>query len=301
MLLSATYNSDAPREMFVGLKERLPAMLSSVTQFSEKYSILDAVETLRTNILNFMNEAYDAVSNHAPELSALYTNVVVQYQKIIQTLLDDVIKFLRETRFALPGMDEATLPEICTKICSDVAEVLKKFMIAFNEYLDQYFFPIFESINSVQLSLPSGEVTTVKDILDSARKILRSISTEIPRMVQELDSPHVYLEKLGNAYDEVVKVKQEVVDKLTSADIKDTAASLYNSFIRESSRLQQYFVTSVAYEQFTAVLEQHVVPFFENIYKLLADMISSLSSQADTMVKVSDGKLEIEFPFPFVQ
>ncbi|KAI7799465.1 apolipoprotein Bb, tandem duplicate 1 [Triplophysa rosa] len=296
MLLSATYNSDAPRDMFIGLKERLPAMLSSVTQFAEKSSMLDAFETLRNSILNFLNEAYNAASSHAPQLSQLsdlYKNVVVQYQTTTQTLLDDVIKFLTETRFVLPGMDEATLPEICRKICSDIGKVLKKFMIVFNEYLDQYFFPIFETISTVQLYLPYGEVITVKEIQDSVREILRGISDEITRMIQEPDSPDVYLEKLGKAY-------EDVIDKLKSVDIEDTAASLYISFIREFRRLEDKFETSVAYEQFIAVLEQYVVPFFETFNKLLTDVISSLSTQAETTVKVSDGKVEIEFPFPFV-
>lgn len=307
MLLSATYNSDAPRDMFVGLQEKLPAILSTATQFAEKYGILDVVKTLKNNILNFLNEAYATASSHAPELSqlsALYQNVVVQSQKITQSFLDDVIKFLRETRFVLPGMSEATLPEICSKIYSDVGEVLKKFMIVFNEYLEQYFFPIFESINTVQLSLPSGDVITMKDIQDSVREILRSISTEIPRMVQELDSPDVYLEKVGKAYEELVKMAQEVVDKIDYENLEGMAASLNTYYTAAISVIKEQvdnLKSTGVYEQINAVFEQYVMTFFETILKFLTDVTSFLSTQAETMVKVSDGKLEIEFPYPFVQ
>ncbi|KAA0708532.1 Apolipoprotein B-100 [Triplophysa tibetana] len=258
MLLSATYNSDAPRDMFVGLKERLPAMLSSVTQFAEKYSILDAFTTIKSSILHFLNEAHNAASSHVLQLSQfndLYKNVVVHYQKTTQTMLDDVIKFLTETQFVLPGMDEATLPEICRKICSDIEKLHEKFMIVFNEYLDHYFFPIFETISTVQLYLPSGEVKTVKEIQDSARETMRGISDEITRMIQE-------------------------------QDIEDIANILYISSIGQLWRLEQN------YEQFLAVLERYAVP---------TDVIRSLSTQAKTKVKVSDGKVEIEFPSPFVQ
>lgn len=273
MLLSTTYNSDAPRDMFVGLKDRLPAMLSSVKVFAEKYSILESFTLIKSSILHFLNEAYNAASLNVLQLSQqtdLYKNVVVQYQKTIQTLLDDVIKFLTETQFVLPGMDEATLPEICRKICSDILKVHEKFMIVFNEYLDHYFFPIFETISTVQLYLPSGEVITVKEIQDSVRETLRGFSNEITRIIQE-------------------------------PNIEDTANSLYISFVGQLRRLEQNFEKSVAYKQFLTVLERYAEAFFKTFHKLLTDVISSLSNQAETKVKFSDGKVEIEFPFPFVQ
>nr|XP_055042552.1 LOW QUALITY PROTEIN: apolipoprotein Bb, tandem duplicate 1 [Misgurnus anguillicaudatus] len=307
MGLSATYNSDAPRDMLAGLKERLPAIFTSVKEFAEKYGILETVEILKKTIVNICNDAYVAASSHAPELSqvsVLYKNVVVQLQQTTETLFDEVIKFLEETRFAMPGMDETTLPEICRKLCLQIGRAVKEFITVFTDFLEEYFFPMFESSGTVELAFPSGPVITVKEILDVVREIPKILKYQVESILRVMETPDACIVMFRNIYQEVVELTERIFDGIDSENLEVIAASLntyYTDAVSAVKRLVDNLETMPIYEQYSAVFEQYVVPFYEAILKLLTDIMSSLATDGETMVKFSDGKLEIEIPYPFIQ
>ncbi|XP_065112864.1 apolipoprotein Bb, tandem duplicate 1 [Paramisgurnus dabryanus] len=300
MGLSATYNSDAPRDMFAGLKERLPAIITSVKEYADKYGILET-------IVSICNEAYAAASSHVPELSQvsfLYKYVVVQLQQTTETLFDEVMKFLKETQFAMPGMDETTLPEICRQICLQFVGALKEFITVFTDFLEEYFFPMFESIGTVELAFPSGPVITVKEILEVMREMPKILKYKVENTLRVMETPDACLVLLRNTYQKVVKLTERIVDGIYSDKLEVIAASLdtyYTDAASAVKRLVDNLETMPIYEQYSAVFEQYVVPFYEAILKLLTDIMSSLATEGDTMVKFSDGKLEIEIPYPFIQ
>merc|ERR1712168_364369 len=125
MNLNVAFNMEAPEIMINGLKERLPAIVSTLNDFGEKYQFFGHVSGLKSAIVNLVEETYATVNNQAPELSQLsilFRNTVGQYQKTVQVFLDTAVKFLRETQFKLPGSDEmTTLPEVLKKLTSTFA------------------------------------------------------------------------------------------------------------------------------------------------------------------------------------
>ncbi|XP_051954733.1 apolipoprotein Bb, tandem duplicate 1 [Xyrauchen texanus] len=290
-IILVTYNLDAPHDMLVGLKDRLPAIFSSIELFAEKHGILGTVEGLKKNVVYAFDQAYTAASSNTPELSKLsilLKNIAVQYQKNTQTLLDAFINFLRETHWQLPGMDnETTLPEICKKISSNIAAVLEQLI----ENLEVYLSSITEAISTAE-------------VRDNVRSILKSLQTQIVDAVKHWESFDVILEKLGHTHLEAVEKLQEFVDSIKFYTLEDDAVYLntyYTHVVSVVKMLVHKIEAMLTFEQLNVVFEQYVEPFCKTISKMLREVISSLPNEPDTVVKFSDGRLEIELPLPFFQ
>ncbi|XP_007238433.3 apolipoprotein Bb, tandem duplicate 1 [Astyanax mexicanus] len=303
----ATYNLDAPTAMVMGLKERLSSITSTISNFGEKYGICAAVGGLKETIVNALTEAFTVVSNHAPDLSqlsVLYRNVVVQYQKAIQSLLNAAIKFLKETQIKLPGMEESTLLEICNKIKSNVFVVLQQIFTAISDNLEEFIASFSKTISTVQVTLPSGDVMTGEQILDYVKSNLRRLVTRIVNSVKQLESLDQILEKLRDTLQEVVEKAQEFVDTIRS-DVIDAVAlyinEYYSNFITLVKRLVEKADALLTFNQLTGFVEQ-CMEFILSVLSELTNVVSRiLPAEADALVKVQDGRLEVELPFPFQQ
>ncbi|XP_076874065.1 apolipoprotein Bb, tandem duplicate 1 [Brachyhypopomus gauderio] len=215
------FRDEAPSELIRGLQERIPAITSAIANFADKYGILSAIKEVRTAIVHAVSEAYTAASNHSPDLSQLsilYRNVIVQYLKAIQTLLNAAVKFLRETQIKLPGMDAATVPEISQKLRMNIVMVIEQIMKAINENLDAYS----DTIGSVHFNLPRFHVITAEEIFNYTLNIAVDFT-------KHMDSIDVVLEKLSHTLQKAVEKAQEFVDSIQS-DIIDTALVYINTY-----------------------------------------------------------------------
>ncbi|XP_051500925.1 apolipoprotein B-100-like [Myxocyprinus asiaticus] len=301
--LQVTYNLQTPNDMILGLHERLPIIFSTITGFAEKYGILSALDCLKNAFVNAITEAYTTASNHAPELSqlsVLFRNVVVQSQKTVQMLLDAAIKYVRETKLRLPGIEEATLPEICKKITSNVASVLEQHIPVITNNLEAYLTHIGESISSVQITLPSGEVITGARIVDDVKSSLRNLLTWTVDLVKHLESFDIKLEKLGQTIQQFVEKSQEFIDNIHS-DILDRVALSLNAYYTNVLRAIKSIVERV--ETFLAVQQKILIEFSDFVRNIVTELTSKFTdhipSEADIFAKVCDGKLEIMIPFYF--
>merc|ERR1712142_1373900 len=206
MNLKVAFNMEAPEIMITGLKERLPAIVSTLNDFGEKYQLIGHVTGLKSAIVNLLEETYTTVNNQAPELSQLsilFRNTVVQYQKIVQVFLDTAVKFLRETQFKLPGSDEmTTLPEVLKKLTGTVATVLEK---------------------AIQMMLVNAELT-FNAMVDMLRDTVKALLNQVVDLVRNMESLDMILEKLGETLKVIVDKAQEFVDKSLKSDTLDAVA-----------------------------------------------------------------------------
>uniref|UniRef100_A0AAR2JHL4 Vitellogenin domain-containing protein n=1 Tax=Pygocentrus nattereri TaxID=42514 RepID=A0AAR2JHL4_PYGNA len=303
--VQATYNLEAPKEMILGLQARLPFITSSITNFGEKYGICSAVEGLKTTIVSALTEVFTAASSHAPELSQLsilFRNVVVQYQKAIQNILNAAARFLRETQIKLPGMEETTLPEICKKIKSNVVKVVQEIITAISDNFEAYFAPIIKTIGTVELILPSGGIMTGDQIYVSVRTLLRDCLTRTAKIVEQLESLDMILDKLGDTLQEVVEKAQEIVDNIRS-EVIDAVALYFNiyytSFVTLVKGLIEKVDALLTIDQLNAIVEkcmESVLLFLNELKRVVSDI---LPAESGALIRVQDGRLELELPFPF--
>ncbi len=264
--------------------ERLPVISNHVEGFAEKYGITDALNRL----FNILDEVENGLRN-APfsniwpsqeisEWSKLFRNVVVLSQKTFQVLLDAAINFLRETKYNLPGIDEATLAEIFSKIRFTIAEMLEK--LANN--LKIYFSPILENFSTVKITFPAGKVMTVAEVQENVRSTLRSHLAMIVDVMKQSKGLDVFLERLGQTLQEVVDKAQEFVDSIKS-DSLELVAAAFNTFYK---KLQQIF-------------NQLSGTFFFAVFFPLSEVYSIILTNWEEFVNANNGIQQIELPLPF--
>ena len=291
--LQASYNLDAPKDIMVALEERVPAITSTLVSFADKYGIAGALESLKNTLVNTVTEAYNTAKSHAPEmsqLSILFRDVVVQYQKTVQVLLDAAIKFLRETQIELPGMEKATLPEIVHKITTNVGTVLEQLLQVISDNLYAYLTPIVDTISSIQVTMPSGEVLTGGQILDQVKAVVN----KVVELVKNLESFDVILEKMGETLSNVVQTAQGFVDSLSS-DILDSFFVYINGFYSNLVTLAKD-VTEQVNNMLTAQGIDNSLKYALESARSFVTVIINFVAQY-----LSDGKLDLELDFPIHQ
>lgn len=298
--LQAAYNLDAPKDILAGLEERVPAITSTLINFLEKYGIVSTLENVKNTLVSVVTEAYNTAVSHAPDmsqLSILFRDVVVQYQKTVQILLDAAVKFLRETQIELPSLGKVTLPEIVHKITTNVGAVLEQLLQVITENLQTYLGPIVDTVSSIQVTMPSGEVLTGAQILDQ----VRAIQSQVVEMVKNLESLDHILEKVGQTLRDVVEKAQGFVDNLHS-DILDTVSlyinTLYHNYLTVLKTVTEH-VDSLLHVQEVNDTIKHALEFVMSVVDQILTRVAAILPQGvdNAYLKVSDGKLEVELPF----
>merc|ERR1719187_2671285 len=232
--LNVAFNMEAPEIMINGLKERLPAIVSTLNDFGEKYQLIGYATGLKSAIVNLLEETYTTVNNQAPELSQLsilFRNTVVQYQKIVQVFLDTAVKFLRETQFKLPGSEEmTTFPEVLKKLTGTIATVLEKAIQMMLTNAELTFNAMVDMLSNVQVTMPVGDVMSGAKAIDQMRDSARAFLNQVVELVRNLESLDMILEKLGETFKFIVDKAQEFVDNSLKSDILDAVAIYINAF-----------------------------------------------------------------------
>ncbi|KAK7132946.1 hypothetical protein R3I94_014989 [Phoxinus phoxinus] len=284
-VLLVSYNLQAARDVSIGFMDKLTYISLSVAGFVEKYAIIIPRERL-FKILREVDVVFSDARSYAlqpspdSELSKLFRTVVVTYQKNIQVLIKAVIDVLRETKYKLPGMDEATLPEICTKIKSIIVEWLD----IYANNLEVYFSPFMADFNTVEMVFPSGEVITVAEFKENVRIALHSLLTTMADVVKQVESLDVFLEKLGQLIQEVVDKAQEFVGSVKSNILEAVSAHLntaYKTFLRCLDSLEGIVLFSILFP--------------------LGQFLTYISTAFEEVLKANSGLQQIELPFPFFQ
>lgn len=296
--------------MLSELKTRLPSIVSTFTMFADKYQITRNMEALKISAVNQINEAYNAAINYDVQMSQLsifFRNIIVKYQKTVQVFLDAAIKVLIETQFKLPGSDEmTTLPEVLKGLTSSIAAMLDMAIQNIYENMEVYYNSFVEKISSVKLRMPIGDVITGNQIFDQVKTAFKKIFDELVNFVKNMESLDTMLVKMGETLKAVVEKSQEFVDSVKS-DYLDAVFVNINVLYRNLITVIKKVVDMIAalnMEQLNNTFEYimdmfiYVVDQFNNtVYGFL----QQASEEAQVYMKVNEGRLEIDLPFPFQQ
>lgn len=308
MNVQIAYNMDAPKDMLFELKKRLPSIVSTLTMFAEKYQITKNMEELKNSIVDCVREAYNAAINYDVEmsqLSILFRNIFVQYQKTVQVFLDAAVKLLRETQFKLPGSDEmTTLPEVLKKLTSSIAAMLEKVIELVYENMEVYYNTLIEKIRNVNIRMPIGDAINGGQIFDQVKTALKNIFDEIVDFVKNMESLDTMLVKMGETLKSIVEKSQEFVDSVNS-DYLDAVLVNFNVLYRHILAVLNNVVDlfpALNMEQLNNALE-YVMDMFIYVVEQFNTTVSSVlqKTSEEAYVRASEGRLEIDLPFPFLQ
>merc|ERR1712168_491911 len=307
MNLKVAFNMEAPEIMVNGLKERLPAIVSTLNDFGEKYQLIGHATSLKSAIVNLLEEAY-TVTSQSPDLSQvsiLFRNTVVQYQKIVQVFLDAAVKFLRETQFKLPGSDEmTTLPVVLKKLTGTIATVLEKAIQMMLVNAELTFNTMVDMLSNIQVTMPIGDVMSGAQMIDRLRDTVKGYLNQVVDLVRHLESLDMILEKLGETLKVIVDKAQEFVDKSLKSDILDAVAIYINAFygnlVTVMKKVMDQANNVVDMENLNGTID-YLMEVVRSVVGLLSNTVSEFIQKAPASfqeyVKVEGGRLEIDLPF----
>lgn len=306
--LQIVYNMEVPETMLNELKTRIPSIRSAVTLMAEKYQVPRRVEELKMAAVTGVTELYDHMVNYPPRMSQLsifFRNTFVQYQKAVQVSIDAVVKFLRETKFKLPGSDElTTIPEVLKKVTASIAVMLEK--IIQNLYVNmQFCYNTFvEMVMNVNLRMPVGDALASNQFFIAVKRDTAIAFEKMVDFVKNMESLDTMLVEFGETFKHVVEKTQEFVE-LIETDYFDVALVSINEQYAEFIISLKYFVEQFAdltMEDFNHACKNIIdilIIGTEMVNSVVYDFLQQAPEEVKTYVKISDKSLEMDIPFVF--
>lgn len=304
MNLNMVFNMEAPDILLSGLQERLPAITSCLSSFAEKYQLFKHAAQLKDIIIYYIEEAHNIANNHAPHLSQvsiLFRNTVVQYQKTFQVLLDNAIKVLRETQVKLPGSDEMTpLIEVLNKLTISITTMLQKAMQLVAVNVEDFFSAVFGMIRKIQVTMPIGDVMAGAKVIDKIKESVKTTSTSVVDHLKQIESLDMFLVKLGDALKFLVDKTQDFVDNTLKSDVLDAIGvyinALYDKQVNLMKSLTNYASTAVDIGSINGAIN-YILDVFRSVvntfYYTVTDYLQQAPAQYRSYIKVKGRKLEI--------
>ncbi|XP_041660840.1 apolipoprotein B-100-like [Cheilinus undulatus] len=304
MKLKMLINTEAPDIMLSGLQERLPAITSSLSSFADKYHLSTHAAQLKNIVIYYTGEAYNIANNHTPDMSQvsiLFRNTIVQYQRTAQVFLDAIINFLRETRVKLPGSEEMTpLIEVLNKMTTSITYWLEKALILMADNADSAFNVVMGTISKIQVKMPIGDVMANAKIFDEIRERVRTFTELVMDRLRNPESLDIYLLNLGDTLKFFVEKAQDFVDNTFKSDYLDAIAVYINAFYEETAKLMktitEYANTALDVEFLKSTIDyilDVVRSTVNQINKTISDYLQQAPAQLQFYAKVKNGKLEI--------
>uniref|UniRef100_A0A671WBY7 Apolipoprotein B-100-like n=1 Tax=Sparus aurata TaxID=8175 RepID=A0A671WBY7_SPAAU len=304
MNLKMVFNMEAPEILLSGLQERLPVISSCLSSFAEKYQLFTYAAQLKDVIIDYTEEAHNIAKNHAQDLSQLsilFRNTVVQYQKAVQVLLDAAVKVLRETSVKLSGSEEMTpLLEVLNKMTIRITVMVEKvtWLVAVNvEYASN---AVIDMISKIQVTMPIRDVMAGAKIMDVIRDTVKTMPNPIVDVLKQMENLDMFLEKLGDILKSYVDKAQDFVDNAQKSDVLDAIAVYINALYEKYVSLVKT-LTAYAYTAMDIRFINNSISYILDVFRSVAnqfnhtvtDYLQQAPAQYRTYIKVKGRKLEI--------
>jgi len=226
MNLKMFFNMDSPDIMISGLQERLPAIASCLSSFAEKHQLFRYAALLKMIVIDCIEGAHNIVNNlspHLSEVSILFRNTVVQYQKNVQVFLDAAIKVLRETRVKLPGSEEMT----------SLIEVVNKMLISINSMVQEAIHMVGNNVEYA-LNVVSGGATKHLEKLFETLKLFLGKAQDFVYNTLKSD----VFEAINGTINYILDIVRSLVNQFnyTVTDYVQQAPANYRSYVKVKGR-----------------------------------------------------------------
>lgn len=345
--IQTTWNMEMPYEMMLRLKEQVPAIMEMMSDpavmlynFMYKQAMLVEgafVQAKEQGKVMFKRAVDNFATVDPSSFMATVTDKTVvilkAYQKKVEIVLDAAVKFLRETKFQIPGYEERLSGlEMYQKFSGFVADVSEEAVQKIPEYFASMFTVITDYINAIEFTLPgSNYVVRGSEILDDLIVALRKIQEQVIITVRKLRD--IQLEDIMNKFSAFMQftteqaeiflqiVKAQNVERL-STFVSDVYTDAVNSRVvaeitkqvEEARRIVmeylaavkaklQIILADISYEQFQADIQTWIDLMVKRVNAFQNNVIKTLQETTKTVqpfVRVSDRQMDVDIPLPFV-
>lgn len=341
--VQTSWNMEMPYEMMMGLKKVVPTTYVS-NQIGKTYN---KITKFATNLKGPMEEvkkqgkvmlkrASDNI--RAMDLSQIPIRVsdsamliLREYQKSIRVILDAAIKFLRETKFQIPGYTgKMSGLEIYRKLSTFVAKAVEDTIVKVPELFASKFMVVLESFREHEFSFPgSSRIVKGKEILDDLVIAMKRIRGPVLAIVKKLGDIQLedILKRLSMLINVSVEKAEELFNSLNSQNLEKVstwASNVHSDFmnsnaladitklIAEARRIvMDYFnivktrcqdiLADMSVEQLQADIQSWIDIRVKRLNAFHNNVIEYLKMNTKTLeqyVRVSDRQMDIDIPFP---
>lgn len=300
-------------------------------------ALQNSVEYLRQQSLEMLKRTMKSM----PEISfqdlisqaSNYIKKLLQhYESNVRVILDAVMKFLSETKFHLPGLEEKfTGQELYYKMRRSVSQAVKRAASRFNSLMETIADTIASFVNEINFSLPSTNVVVNgKEILRNLKSAAKSTQDliikamkkweglKLENLLQNIsDFVKLCIQKTG---DFITSLKAEKLDELSNnlkgiyteasntpamqelaRQIQGAKANAAEYKDKAQLKFQEVY-NKISIENFNSeisesisVLENHLRANIENII----EYSKNASQYTQPYIKITSKKADVDIPLPF--
>ncbi|KAK5884319.1 hypothetical protein CesoFtcFv8_018155 [Champsocephalus esox] len=344
--LQTTWNMEMPYEMVLGLKKQVPAVMELVsdpavntynTIYRQARSLEGSFEQAKDQGKEMFKRAIDnfAAVNPSIVMTTVTDKTILilqEYQKKVAIVLDAVVKFLRETKFQLPGYEQRLSGlEAYQELSTFIADVSEEAVQRVPEYFASMFKAVLDYVQAIEFTLPgSNHVVIGREVLDDLFVALKKIQDQVIITVRKLGE--IQLEDVIDKLSGFVKftteqsekflqtLKSQNVEKLLNfvsevyddainsqvlADVTrqvEEARKIVVEYLQAVKAKLQDILADMSFEQLQAdiqswidLLAKRVNTFHNNVIKTLKEKSQSI----EPYVRVGDRQLEVNIPLSF--
>ncbi|MBN3313712.1 APOB protein, partial [Atractosteus spatula] len=297
----ATWNGNILYDMLTGLREKVPKMMSAVYKCIDKYHQLP--------------KTFEQIGDETKNTK----DVLRQYQKKVKELLDAAIKFLKETKFQLPGFEERfTGHELYLQATQSVIYMIDQIIQQVDDFMERYISALVNYIKSIEFKVPGTDQTVSgKEVLKKIKNELRTIQNKAIETVKSLQKVKEIIDTKGSEYfnyvdDLVFNVEgkgQEMVSYLVNRaqdqmrELSTSAKRAANEY-KDLAKVQiQNAFDKMSLDNLSSEIKKiidFVIQRYFSIYNDILNLLQELSRNMRPYMQVSDSELNVNVPLPFL-
>ncbi|KAM9840237.1 apolipoprotein B-100-like [Aulostomus maculatus] len=345
--LQTSWNMEMPYEMMLGLKEKVPVVMEIVSmpavstyrQISRQARNLGgSLEQARQQGTVMIKRAVNnlAAVNPSNMLTTATDNGIVMlkaYQQKFEIVLDAIVKFLRETRFQIPGYEERLSGlEVYQKFSTFSADVSEEAIQRIPQYFSSMFTAVVEYIEAIEFTIPgSSHIVSGRDILDDLSTAFRKVQDKVivaVRKVGEIQLEDILM-KFSAFMQFTIEQSEKFVQMLKSQNVDPVinfATNLYDDAMNSpalgdvAKRIEEIHGVIMAYlqtvkaklhniladissEQLQADIQSWIDLMLKRVNAFHNNAIMTLkekSKSVEPFVRVSDRQMDVDIPLTFV-
>lgn len=345
--LQTTWNTEIPYEMMLQVKKQVPVVTEMVSEPSvamykkmrrHAYDLGDSLEEVKEQGKVMFKQAFDKLATVKPSqvMTTVTENMITLakgYQKRVEVILNAVVKFLRDTKFQIPGYEKKMSGlEIYQKSNAFMADMSEIAIRIIPEYISSVFRNVCDYVSTIEFTLPgSNYVVRGREILDDLFVAFKKIQDQVIVTVRKIGN--IQLEDIISNYSAFMQFTTEQADKLFQtlksqnvdrlyAIVADTYREMVNSPILGQVATQVEKMRKIVIE-YLKVVSAKALNILSDIRteKLQADiqsqidfvvkranaiqndtimMLKEKSKAVEPFVRVEDRQVEIDIPLPFL-
>lgn len=330
-----------PYEMMLGLKKHVPTVMEMVSDPAVRtYNKLNRdARSLKGSFKKATKQGKEMFKKAVENLAAVSPSdlmptvidktlvILKEYQKKVELVLDAVVKFLKQTKFQIPGYEQRLSGlEIHQKLSMFVADVFQEAVEKIPEYIASMFAPFVDQFKAIKFHFPgSNRIVSGAEILNNLMEYLKKMQEQVIVTVRNLSAIQLEDEiKQFSAFMQFIveqsenflqRLKQENLEGIYNflddlyknpkipEQIKDVHRIIVEFLRYVIDKLYQLTTLSpyASTEQFRTDVQSWTDSSVKGINTFHNTVIRTLQEKSkgvESYVKVDDRRIEVEIPLP---